>query len=276
MLEGPEMATIARQMQEALPGNRVAECVRGNTEHKWAWYNLERDEYEALAKGKEVGEVRHHGKWIYTAMEPGHTLVLGEMGGRINFHEDDKSIPKKHHLLFRFEDDTYLTVAMRMWAFMGLHKSDSLGQLKYAAKQGEYPLSDAFTFDYFQGLFDDEEIKPKTSVKKFVISTPGVCGVGNGYLQDILFHAKLHPKHLLLDMTDDHKLALYDATRAVFTRATDLRGMDTECDFFGQPGGYVRILDTRTKGQPCTVCGAPIEKISYLGGSCYLCPSCQT
>ena len=45
---------------------------------------------------------------------------------------------------------------------------------------------------------------------------------------------------------------------------------------YGNRGEYVRILDSKTKGKPCPECGTPIEKIQYLGGACYLCPSCQT
>jgi hypothetical protein len=38
---------------------------------------------------------------------------------------------------------------------------------------------------------------------------------------------------------------------------------------------YVRLTDSRAVGRPCPACGAPIEKIQYLGGGCYFCPHCQ-
>ena len=52
-------------------------------------------------------------------------------------------------------------------------------------------------------------------------------------------------------------------------------GRDTEFDLYGRPGSYVPRLDRRQAGRPCPVCGTPIEKIQYLGGSCYVCPVCQ-
>ena len=44
---------------------------------------------------------------------------------------------------------------------------------------------------------------------------------------------------------------------------------------YNERGGYVPLTYSKTKGQPCPERGTPIEKISYLGGSCYLCPDCQ-
>jgi len=37
----------------------------------------------------------------------------------------------------------------------------------------------------------------------------------------------------------------------------------------------VRLMDKNTVGQPCPECAAKIEDMSYLGGTCYFCPTCQ-
>jgi len=75
---------------------------------------------------------------------------------------------------------------------------------------------------------------------------------------------------------DSEKRALYDAIFETLEQAVELGGRDTERDLYGNCGGYVSILSSKAKGQPCSECGTAIEKIQYLGGSCYLCPSCQT
>jgi formamidopyrimidine-DNA glycosylase len=56
----------------------------------------------------------------------------------------------------------------------------------------------------------------------------------------------------------------------------ELGGRYEERDLYGNRGGYVRLLDSKTKGSPCTVCGTTIEKAQYLGGAIYFCPTCQT
>ena len=276
MLEAPEIATIARQMREALAGRRVVSGTQGNTVHKFAWYSYPAEEYEAILATKTVGDATGDGKWLFCPLEPGYLLLLGDMGGRIVLHPDDSTLPQKHHLLLHFEDGVYLTVSIQMWAFLGLMRPEEVAQHKYASQRGISPLSDAFTYTYFQQLLADPEGGAKKSVKAFMISKPGVSGLGNGYLQDILFQARIHPKRPVAEMDDADRRMLYDATIDVLRRATGLGGMDTECDLYGQPGGYVRRLDKRAKDKPCPECGTPIEKIQYLGGACYFCPSCQT
>jgi formamidopyrimidine-DNA glycosylase len=52
-------------------------------------------------------------------------------------------------------------------------------------------------------------------------------------------------------------------------------GRYDEVDLFNSPGKYTRLMDKRSVGCPCSVCGTAIEKMQYLGGACYYCPTCQ-
>ena len=92
----------------------------------------------------------------------------------------------------------------------------------------------------------------------------------------ILFRAHLSPKRKVRSLDAGDRAALYHAMRDTLEEAIDLGGRDTERTLFGEPGGYIPVLDKRAKGLPCPNCGTLIEKIQYLGGSCYVCPTCQT
>lgn len=115
----------------------------------------------------------------------------------------------------------------------------------------------------------------KRSIKYFIVSDPKIWGLANGYLQDILFRAQLHPRRRVAGLTDEDRHRLYGAIRSTVREAIAANGRVTERDLFNQRGNYTPLMYTKTKGTPCPVCGTPIEKISYLGGSCYLCPTCQ-
>lgn len=52
-------------------------------------------------------------------------------------------------------------------------------------------------------------------------------------------------------------------------------GRNSETDLFGNKGAYVPILSKKTNGKPCPVCGEPIRKENYMGGSIYYCFHCQ-
>ena len=99
--------------------------------------------------------------------------------------------------------------------------------------------------------------------------------MGSGMLQDILFRAKLNPRRKVPDIKKEERVHLHQAILKTMQLAIEAHGRDTEKDLFGIPGSYIPLMDRRTAGTPCPLCGTTIEKISYLGGSCYICPSCQ-
>jgi formamidopyrimidine-DNA glycosylase len=276
MIELPEALTIARQMREELREKQIASGIRGNSPHKFAFYTAPPEEYEAILKGKTMGEATAEGSLILASLEPDHVLVLGGGGERILFHQSERTLPKKHQLLLHFEDDTYLTVTVQGWGSVQLYHESELADHPYVGKKGPSPLSEAFTFEAFQGLFEGLKEEDRRSVKYFVISEPGILGVGNGYLQDILFRAKIHPRRRAVDIAEGERRALYEAITGTLKQAVDLGGRDTERDLYNRRGQYRRILDSRTRGKPCPECGTPIEKIQFLGGASYFCPSCQT
>ena len=88
--------------------------------------------------------------------------------------------------------------------------------------------------------------------------------------------AKIHPKRLVADIDDiEESRKLYDAIKETMEQAIELGGRYDERDLYNNPGRYIRILDSKTRGKPCPECGTPIEKIQYLGGASYFCSSCQ-
>jgi len=275
MIELPEAITITRQMREALTGKRIAAAVRGNAPHKFAFYTRSPEDYEALLAGKILGSARDHGNHIVLPAGDDLILVLGGGGERILYHESERTLPKKHQLLLRFDDDTYLSVTVQGWGAAQLFTDQEFSVHPHVQPKAPSPLSEAFTYPYFAGLYDALEPGDPRSVKFFFVSEPGVWGVGNGYLQDILFHARVHPRRRALETTADERRALYDATVTTLRQAADLGGRDTERDLYNRPGQYVRLMDSKTAGQPCPSCGTPIEKIAFLGGACYFCPTCQ-
>jgi len=265
MIELPEALVIARQMNEGLEGKRVESGMRGNVPHRFAFYSRPAEEYAAILEGKTMGEVTEHGPAILASVEPDYVLVLGGGGERILFHQSAKTLPRKHHLLLHFEDGTYLTVTVQGWGNALLLPRSEAAAHPHVGEGKVSPLSDAFAFEYFQGLWGELEEEDPRSVKFFVVSEPGVWGVGNGYLQDILFRARLHPRRKVIAIAGEERRALYEAIRGVLEQAVDLGGRDTERDLY----------NSKSVGQPCPECGTPIEKIQYLGGACYFCPSCQ-
>lgn len=275
MIELPEATTIARQMNAELTGKRITDGNRGNSPHKFAFYNRPPEEYAAILPGKTLGEATVNGPLILLEAEPGYVIILGGGGERIVYHRSSASLPKKYQLFLHFNDDTYLTVTVQGWGAAYLWEADKLDQHPYLNFQKPSPLSDAFTLDYFRSLFAELKADEVCSVKYFMISKPGVLGVGNGCLQDILWQARLHPRRRAVSLSVAEQQALYVAIRTTLQKMVDGGGRDSDYDLYDKPGGYRRILHSKVVGQPCPACSTPIEKAAYLGGAVYFCPQCQ-
>jgi formamidopyrimidine-DNA glycosylase len=132
-----------------------------------------------------------------------------------------------------------------------------------------------FTFRYFDGLIASVAAEGKRRVKGLLTQDQLIPGLGNAIAQDILFVARLHPRHPLDELDRAQRRKLYDAITGTVRKVIAGGGRDDEHDLHDRPGGYKRIMDSAAAGRPCPECGERIAKIQYLGGACYFCPGCQ-
>ncbi len=274
MIEMPEAWIISRQMNETLTGKTVSHFARGSLVHKFLWLSKPAEEYDAFLSGKPVTGATSYGRSIYLYVDEAHVLWFGELGGRILYHPQGQSLPAKYHLRWDFIDASAMTFNLQMWGFVGLLERSELTKHPYA-EVGIPPLSDGFTYERFNQLLEEYPEKTKKGVKGFLVTSKHINGIGNGYMQDILFRAKIHPTRKIPVLTEDERQSLYAAIQETMAEAIKLGAREDERDLYDHPGGYLRLMSSQTVGKPCPNCGTLIQKITYLGGACYLCPTCQ-
>jgi len=274
MIEMPEAVTIAQQMQATLIGKTIQHFSRGVLVHKFLWLSKTAEEYDALLSGSKVTGASSYGRSIFLDMGEASLLWFGELGGRILYHSQGQPIPAKYHLRWDFADGSAMTYTLQMWGFVKLLEEYEVTKEPYA-KVGIPPLSAAFTPERFDQLLEEYPDKTKKGVKGFLVTSQHVNGIGNSYLQDILFKAKIHPARKIPSLGFDERMRLHQAIQGTMAEAIRLGGREDERDLFDHPGGYHRLMGSQSLGQPCPNCGTLIQKIAYLGGACYLCPNCQ-
>ena len=146
MIELPEVLILARRINKELKGCRIASGNRGNTFHKWVWYNREAEEYERLLAGKTVTGAEGKGGWLSVGLDPGCVLACGDMGGRVLLHPGEAELPKGNHLQIAFEDGRFVTIAVQGWGYIALFKEGELPEHKAAGSIVLSPLSKEFTY----------------------------------------------------------------------------------------------------------------------------------
>ena len=137
------------------------------------------------------------------------------------------------------------------------------------------PLDPAFDAAYFRALTEEARRAGKRSVKGLLTQDQLIPGLGNSIAQDIMFRAGLHPRRSLDTLGEAQVDTLYHAITQTVQEVIAAGGRYDEHDLHDAPGGYVRIMDAGPPEGRVRPCGTPVAKISYLGGACYFCPSCQ-
>ncbi len=271
MMELPESRTLEKQINNTLTGKRIADVVANGSPHKFAWFKGDPKDYPSLLSNKKVIRAESHGGMIEIHLE-GIRLIFSD-GTNVRYYAEEKDIPKKHQLLLKFDDNTFLVCSVQMYGGLLALKDGQIENYNEIARNKIDPLSDEFDFSYFASRYTEEE--SKISVKEFLATKQRIPGLGNGVLQDILFNAKMHPRRKMGTLSKDDFATIFKSVKNTLKDMTDKGGRDTEKDLFGVTGGYSTVLSSKTIDKPCPVCKESIKKEPYMGGNVYYCPNCQ-
>lgn len=268
MYELPEVVRLAGQLREVALG-RVACRVRFLKEHGFLFRNADEHVMTGLVSGRKLVSIHHYAKRLELRFDGGPCLAFDEMGGHLRWVDGDP--PLAPHAIVEFEDGCVLAMTVQMWGFISATPQPAQREPAHAPAADD-PL---FTLEWFARRLSQWPDRNKKAIKALMVSPYAVTGIGNGYLHDILWHAQVSPKSIVALLPDTAVAMLYQAVVQVVSEATELGGRDTERDLFGGSGGYRPILDRRAEGEPCPRCGDLVSKFAFLGGSCYVCPTCQ-
>lgn len=275
-IELPEAITLARQMHRELAGKEIRKAIVTKDCGyliRQGFMNLSCAEFAAALTGSEIIAVAARGKWIFIKLRDNCYLLLApEMGGRILYHDSAADLPERYHLKLDFETDDYLTVRIYGGGFLKVLPAHALTSDRYPGLLGVSPLDpERFTPQYFHDALRVD----RRAVKAALLDQTRIAGLGNGYLQDILYIVGIHPMRKAADISPEQEVALYAALKETMARAVRKGGSEFELDLYNRPGSYERVIGRHLLGMPCPRCGEPIVRMTILGSPAYLCPCCQ-
>ena len=183
--------------------------------------------------------------------EPGTALmlVLGLDGGRRLFLRDETGFTRA-----RLLDDTELE--------------------KRLASLGPEPLEDSFDARHLKWVLGGRRVQ----LKPALLDQKVVSGIGNIYVDEILYDARLHPRRKANTLSDAEWAALYRAIRENLAAGVEHRGTTVRLyrDVLNRPGShqdYLRVFEKH--GKPCPDCEGKVVREKVGGRPTHYCPSCQ-
>jgi len=269
-MELPEIIIMSQQMRKEISGKRIMETEVANAK----CLNVPIKRFKNSVIGKTVTSVEGRGKWLFIELDSGHRILFNPgMGADIIHFKSSEELPEKYHIKVKLEDGSGFTI--RVWWFCYLHLVDpnESGLHKRTARLGLSPVDEGFTLETFKRLFRGR----RGSVKNFMLNQRNIAGIGNVYIQDILFGARLHPKRDISSLGDDEVEVLYKSMRSVLQDSVKLGGLEYEKDFYGNRGGYGmnQFKIAYKKGKPCPICHTAVQKIRTGSTSSFVCVNCQ-
>jgi formamidopyrimidine-DNA glycosylase len=225
------------------------------------------------AEGRIVEDLSRIGKRIAIGLEGDLWMLVHLMiAGRLQWQAADFSPSGKQQLAaFGFAGGTLLVTEAGTRKRASLHILGSKDELMTHDPGGLEPLE--CRFDVFCERLDTGN----HTLKRALTDPTLFSGIGNAYSDEILHAARLSPVKLTHGMTMDEKQRLFDATRKTLAQWTERLRQESPEEFPKRVTAFKEGMATHGKyGEPCPVCGSPIQRIRYKSNETNYCARCQT
>ena len=162
----------------------------------------------------------------------------------------------------------------KLWlGYFDLYEPERVDEHPLISRLGPDPFSEDFSVEHLNGAFER-----RATVKSLLLDQSVVAGLGNIYVDEVLFAAGVHPTRKANTLSREEIRFIHGATRDILGRAIELRGttFDSYHDAFGEGGKFQHQLKVFARvGKPCPVCSTEIQKLRVAGRGTHVCPLCQ-
>ena len=189
-----------------------------------------------------------------------------------------KKKDKKHdHVVFTFKNKLKLIYNdVRKFGFIKFYSYDKFKRNTHLSSLGPEPLENVFNFKYFKNYINGRKI----IIKNILMDQKFVSGLGNIYVNEILFYSKVKPTRKISKLKNFEIEKILIGTKKILRKAISFGGSSIK-DFSssnGKTGSFQQHFSVYgKKGVNCsnTDCKGQIEKIVISSRASFFCPKCQ-
>jgi formamidopyrimidine-DNA glycosylase len=224
-------------------------------------------------QGRTVVGVRRLGKRVVMDLEGDLHIVIHLMiAGRFQWKPRGTAIPRRlGHAAFDFPNGTLLLTEAGTKKRASMHIVIGEEDVVALQRGGIEPLAISST-EFAAAL-----VRENRMLKRALTDPSIFSGIGNAHSDEILFQARLSPVQLTRNLADDDIERLYHATRDSLREWTDILIGEAGDRFPDKVTAFHPRMRVHGRyNQPCTVCGAPIQRIVYASNETNYCARCQT
>jgi formamidopyrimidine-DNA glycosylase len=289
MPELPEVETVRMGLQPVLEHRRIthAETRRGDLRAPFP------KNFAKRLTRRRVKKLWRRAKYLLAELDNGETLVIHlGMSGRMSVYSEGRARKlgqyvydtapseaghgKHDHVVFETDAPARIVFTdPRRFGLMTLIATDKLDEHPLFESMGIEPLSDDFDAAFLKRALAGK----KTPIKSALLDQRVIAGLGNIYVCEALFRARISPKRLAKNLSSKSFVPLAIAIKAVLREAIKAGGSSLRDHkrVDGELGNFQHHFAVYDRaGKPCpNKCGGTIKRIVQAGRSTFYCPKCQ-
>lgn len=273
MPELPEVETMVRDLSPRLRGLVIAGVdapYRGSI----VWPEFA--EFERRIADQEVKDVSRRGKYAIFGLASHDALIIHRgMSGSLLLRRSDE--PMESHVRVMLTLDNGMQLRFndpRKFGKVFLMDASGAERPLPWARMGPEPLDGSFSPESLR-----DALRSRTGLlKPLLLNQQFVAGLGNIYVDEVLYHARISPLRRANTLLPGEIDRLHAAITEVLRSAVERRGttFNSYVDIEGRAGGFQDSLHVfRRAGSLCPRCGTSIVRLVVGGRGTHICPRCQ-
>ena len=271
MPELPEVETVRRGLEKLILGKKIS-----NIDIRYPKMIItDLHEFQKEMPGQVILSMGRRGKYLLFYLSDKVLISHLRMEGKYFYYPDQVPERKHAHVLIHFKDGgTLVYEDVRKFGTMELLAPELLEAYFISKQLGPEPTEQ----DFDLGRFKLALKRSKKPIKSHLLDQTLVVGLGNIYVDEVLWRAKVHPARISQGLTAQEARKVHDETINVLGQAVEKGGstIRTYTNAFGEDGTMQEFHQVYDKtGQACSRCGSIIEKIQLGGRGTHFCPECQ-
>lgn len=274
MPELPEVETIKEDLRELVVGSLITQV---DVLDPALVEQPSTEEFERGLEGERISGARRRAKHLIVELDSGNSLVLQlKIGGQLLLvppvEEPRTALMLILHLdggrrLF-LRDETGFTRARLLDVEELKARLSAIGPEPFGEEVRENGA------EYLRGKLSSR----RAQIKPLLLDQKVVAGIGNIYVDEILYDARLHPRRKANTLSGEEWGRLHAAILKNLAAGVEHRGTTVRLykDVLGRPGShqdYLRVFEKH--GKPCPDCGGKVVREKVGGRPSHFCPSCQ-
>ncbi len=272
MPELPEVETVRRTLEHFVTGKVIRDI---DVYYEKIIRNVSIDEFKRTLIGKSINEISRYGKYLIFHLDDVRLISHLRMEGKYFIKELDAKKEKHEHIIFYFSDGSTMRYNdVRKFGTMDIVLKDELYTNSPLKKLGLEPFEEEMTASHLKSLIKHKSVAIKTALLDQSI----IVGLGNIYVDEVLFLSKLHPTTPCNKLKNRDFDNLIENSVIVLNKAIKLGGttIRSYTSSLGITGRFQNELNVHMrKDEDCEVCQTTIVKTKVNGRGTYFCPTCQ-